>query len=78
MIELSQQPVYFVIQGSDLILWSSSVLNFLNLVDNISRDLFSPFFTFIKVINLPNMSEPTRTLIFLFIVQRPFHSPPSV
>lgn len=67
MIQLPQQPVYLIIQGTDLILRTRPILNFFNLVDNVRGDLFSPFLALIQIVDLTDMTQPPRTLVVLFV-----------
>jgi hypothetical protein len=55
MVKLPEKSVDFVVTGANLILRFSPVLNLLDFVDDVCRDLLPPFLTLIQVVNLANV-----------------------
>ena len=67
MIKLAQQFVDIVVQSSYLIFRAASILYFFHFFDNIACYLFSPFLTFVQIIDFSNVSETFGTFIILSV-----------
>ena len=55
MVEFPQESIDIIIDGSYLVLWSRSILNFLNFFYDFVGDLFPPFLTLQQIIDFSNM-----------------------
>lgn len=56
MVKFPEQSIDFIIKCTNFIFGASSVLNLFDFLNDVRRDLFSPLFTFVKIIDLPYMS----------------------